>query len=219
MRAALLRAARAEAATSTGHMSCTLLLDVERFFDSIKITEVARLAAGLGFPSTALALACQLHSCPRIFRSQGHYSEPLGGFGCSILAGCTSSTSIALCILYDILEYVLSKRPLACPSLHVDDLGFSAVEDPALAGDHEPWLSASRRQEYFISYTVEAVATAVELLAGRGLNISPNSVFLAPRVPWSRRLSALFMTGMCRSLGLLEARTAALMPFVMPSGG
>ena len=70
-----------------------MLLDSDKFFDSVQITVAAELAATLGFPVGPSAIVCQLHSAERIFRCQWRYGLPLRGFRNSFLAGCTASRS------------------------------------------------------------------------------------------------------------------------------
>ena len=76
LRGALSRAARIESAAVTGRLSCAVLLDIDKFFDHVRLSVAVRLATGLGFPPTPLALVAQLHTAERVIRCQGHYSTP-----------------------------------------------------------------------------------------------------------------------------------------------
>ena len=65
-----------ESVVVIGRLSCAALLDIDKFFDHIRVSEVVHFATNLGFPPTPLALVAQLHTAERVIRRQGHYSMP-----------------------------------------------------------------------------------------------------------------------------------------------
>ena len=67
-----------------------------------------------------LALAIQLHTSPRLIRSETHHSEIISGFT-SVVPGCTLAVNLAGISIYDLLESVHCVWPGAGLDEHVDD--------------------------------------------------------------------------------------------------
>ena len=77
--------------------------------------------------SWVLALVAHLHAAPRALKADGTFSEPIAGHGRPILAGCTSSASLALAVVFEPVEEAHARYPLRAPQCHIDDLCGVAV--------------------------------------------------------------------------------------------
>ena len=70
LRAALARNFRAEVAHLIGDEAVLALWDIEKFYDSISITDVAEMGMRMNYPPVELALACQAHTAPRMLKAE-----------------------------------------------------------------------------------------------------------------------------------------------------
>ena len=94
--AVILRRADVEAAKWRGRCDTQLLFDVAAFFDSVQIPTLAEMVKQEpDFPVDTAVLAMTLHRVCRRILSNGAVSEPVRHTGKSLLAGCSSSTSLA----------------------------------------------------------------------------------------------------------------------------
>ena len=106
----LKRAAENEAARIQGKTIVQVLWDLDAFFDTLQLSTVSVAASQSSFPSAPLALAFQAHTAPRVLTTRaGAVSKPLSDFSCSILAGCTSSTSMARAPVNQLINHVCAE--------------------------------------------------------------------------------------------------------------
>ena len=95
-----------EQATLRGKFVVQLLWDVSKFFDSLDVPLLVERVVELQFPLDQLVLAMQAHRAPRVLRALGSFGEPIPSTGTSILAGCTSSTSLSRGYLRKVTAHV-----------------------------------------------------------------------------------------------------------------
>ena len=127
-KAGLLRRLLDELAVLSGLDSLSIYWDVEKFYDSICIVQLVKLAAGRGFPLHVAAIDLQVHLGLRIIRWAGSHSQPLK-VSTSVLAGSKFSNMYARVYLYDVLEKLHAQFDNITIGLHVDDLATSAHGD------------------------------------------------------------------------------------------
>ncbi len=84
-----------EAAMEQGYDFLQFLFDFKKYYDHIVPSLLAEEATLADFPMVAFALGLQGHALPRRLTMNGHMSRRLIAFARSIVAGCTSSTSLA----------------------------------------------------------------------------------------------------------------------------
>ena len=107
------------------HSIFTCLWGIKKFYDSISIRHLCNEMRTHGFPAEAGALALWIHRMPRRFKMCNCFGDILQGFGRSIVAGCTSSTSLARVLLKSSIErcYVASTYKFqGFHGVHVDDV-------------------------------------------------------------------------------------------------
>ena len=93
--AATKRQAFMEAASWNDEPAIVMLWDMSQFYDSVKIPMLIKEAKKWEMPEAPLCVSLLIHLSPRVLRIQGAVSEPIVGMGRSIVAGCSSSTSLA----------------------------------------------------------------------------------------------------------------------------
>ena len=180
LRAAALRSFGAELAVLAGASTAGGFIDIAKFYDSLDPVILMRQLMDLEFPSLSLLLHLQAHWGWRCILHSGVAGD-LVGVSRSILAGCTSSNSIARAYLHHVCQELSWQLPRLRISTFVDDFVL--------------WLVASPRG--LVHDMREAVCKAYELIDRAGLDISDKSVLVASRVDVARRISAA-----CSSYGV-----------------
>ena len=117
------RMLKGEVAIHTGNYHICLLLDLNKFFDSIDRDILAEEAIELGYPPLLLLLSMIVHSSPRVLLAEGQASTPIYP-RVSTLQGCPSSVALAKAYLYRLLHDLCRDFPavdisswLDCPSI------------------------------------------------------------------------------------------------------
>ena len=103
LRSALLRSLLDETAVLAGVQVATLLLDIEKFYDSLSLVILIRIAADVGFPGVVVALEAQVYLAPRFLRSQGKASVAIHPTR-SVVAGSCLGVPLAKLFLFPILD-------------------------------------------------------------------------------------------------------------------
>ena len=104
-------------------------VDVEKFYDSLSPEKLLSKLFALGFPPVQLALHYLCHTACRVIKDAVGFS----GVVCvtrSVLAGCTSSNSMARGYLYEVCERIHSSVPAALPGSFVDDINLRVEGSP-----------------------------------------------------------------------------------------
>ncbi len=178
-----------EVAKSKGLHFVQFLFDFKKYYDHIIPSKLLEEVEITGFPLLAFALSLQGHSLPRRITMQGHFSRKLNAFAKSIVAGCTSSTSIARMQINGILEKVF--QFCASYSAEVVDHWFQHVDDVSclligpeklieiVARELVPvFIEASKQQQLVVSPKTAVVGSTsrltkfgVELLKENGVEI------------------------------------------------
>ncbi len=101
--AGMLRYLLDELAAGSGIETCSVYIDLAKFYDNISLSKLLELAEKVQYPALALLLSLQAYLAPRYLRAQGFLSKPILPSG-STGAGCKRANSLACVILYDILN-------------------------------------------------------------------------------------------------------------------
>ena len=177
LRAALVRSTLLEAASKL-QLPCALALwDIEAYFDSFSVSDVARLATRLGYPQRLLLLALQLHTSTRLLTCGGS-TIALGGISEGVLAGDPQSMAFAKLATFELLDELHRGHGPAAPRAYVDDMAMMLVEltQSALLGTLRP-----------------AVFRFVEELGRLGLRISQKSTLCPTTSSAVRALQAALL--------------------------
>jgi len=78
------RALEAEIAHDEGYQTLTMLFDMKKFFDSLDVATLFRMAKRCGFPSKQLVLSMTVHHAPRLLKLGSALSDPIVKLGRSI---------------------------------------------------------------------------------------------------------------------------------------
>ena len=81
------RAFMDESSALMGLAAGTVLWDMEKFYDSVRISALCREAIRFRFPPLLLALGLQVHLAPRICKAEGHCGAPIQPTNGTV-AGC-----------------------------------------------------------------------------------------------------------------------------------
>ena len=84
-----------EAASWNDKPAITMLWDMSQFYDSVSIPKLVAAADTWKVPEVPLCISLLVHLSQRVLRIQGAVSRPIHGMGRSIVAGDSSSTSLA----------------------------------------------------------------------------------------------------------------------------
>ena len=163
LRAALLRQASMDIASTLRFSWDSALYDIEMFSDSISLETVVETTMRLDvdYPLDVLALALQMHSAPRRVATENAVSELIWPKK-SLMAGCSQSVDLGRLALWSILEDLhAAYRPREL-STWVDDI------------EHQE----RGRQHAVINKVLEVAQALVEKLARRGFKVSAKSVIL-----------------------------------------
>ena len=162
LRAAVLRSFGSEAAVLAGASVVAAFVDIAKFYDSLDPVILVTQLIKLHFPTVSLLLHLQAHWGLRCVTKDSAVGRLFAGTR-SILAGCTSSNSMARGYLHHICEAVSWKIPSARLSTFVDDFVL--------------WLVGSRvTLPHEMS---KAVYTAYHYIQAAGLDISEKSLLVA----------------------------------------
>ena len=90
-----------------------LLLDMEKFYDTINPLHLVRSITHRGFPARNAALSLLFHYGPSRLRANGCLSKCYTP-ATSIRAGCKHAQGYTRCVFYDVLEHMhrIIKRPI-----------------------------------------------------------------------------------------------------------
>ena len=149
------RALRSEVAAERGSYTAQLLWDFEAYFDSLDMQESIASLKVLSAPLPGIALALQTHKCERWLRSGPSYAKTIGCTGRGILAGCTTSTTIARAYAFETARVSMDHGVPAFQ--HVDDLSHVIIDSTV---------------EGLIAKTVEVASTVAQVLKKKKLRIA-----------------------------------------------
>ena len=114
LRCALIRCAMAEAAAECGMDAALSMVDLEKFYDTIRIDHLVNMALTLQAPARVLLIDLMAYLAPRAIQYLGAVSQWLNP-GVSIVQGSRNSNNWARILLYDVLERAQARVPLGLP--------------------------------------------------------------------------------------------------------
>ena len=153
LRAAAFRAFGAEVCSLTGAASASAFVDIAKFYDSLDPIVLMRKLIDMDFPASSLVLHLQAHFGWRVIIHEGVAGNLIGGSR-SILAGCTSSNSIARSYLHHICDDLGTPLPRLKLNTFVDDLVM--------------WMLSSRTA--IVKEMAAAICQAFGLIGAAGLD-------------------------------------------------
>ena len=169
------RFARLEAAHTLGRYAATTFWDMSHFFDGVNLQMLAEDVRRHGFPGIAAVMALSMHTAPRRLRIGDAYGPELETVGRGMLAGCSSSTSLArLYLLAPLRTSTLTEEDVEL-GIHVDDVCQSAIGDT----EHEVIEKGAAAGIAFATHA-----------ASKRLDISSKSVVVASSFRLAKRLAA-----------------------------
>ena len=174
LRCALIRCAMAEAAAEFGMDAALSTVDLEKFYDTIRIDHLVDMALTLNAPARILLIDFMAYLARRAIQYLGAVSQWLIP-GVSIVRGSRNSNNWARILLYDVLERAQARIPWVYPYQWVDDINLLAIGSQRLIEIHSP-------------------NATLELLTGlrnKGLRISSKSQIVASRPVLAKRLASL----------------------------
>lgn len=114
-----------ESAALMGLAAGTVLWDMEKFYDSVRVSALCHEALKLKFPALLLALGLQVHLAPRTCKAEGHCGAPIQPSN-GIVAGCGQANDFARILLHSILQRAQCTKELSIMMLtcqqYVDDI-------------------------------------------------------------------------------------------------
>ncbi len=117
----LLRALLDGAAAANGLAAASIYYDMEKFYDTISLVVLCRLALKLLYPPLSLAFSVQAYVGGRRLRADGCLSDQIFPSN-SLGAGCRRANTFAKIMLYELLDFAHKKFPLVRTFQYVDDL-------------------------------------------------------------------------------------------------
>ena len=132
-----------EAWAAFGHVIIRSLWDLRKFYDTVPPVALAQACLKHGLPAIPTALSFWGHAGTRYISYQGQFSEPIQGYARSIVAGCTSSTSLARALLLDPLQAAAAAAPSCTQTAHVDDVTQMAHSESSKAACEEAVLAGA----------------------------------------------------------------------------
>ena len=165
LRCALIRCAMAEAAAECGMDAALSMVDLEKFFDTIRIDHLVNMVLALQAPARILLIDLMAYLAPRAIQYFGAVSQWLNR-EVSIVQGSRNSNNWARILLYDALERAQAHVQW------VDDIDLLAIGTQRFIEIHSP-------------------NATLELLAGlrsKALRISTKSQIVASRPVLAKRL-------------------------------
>ena len=158
-----------ELATLLGRHAAALLWDLEKFFDTIAPSEVARQGLEASYPPLDMELALAMHTAPRLITLGGATSSVIIP-EVSILAGCSRSVDFARLIMAPKVKDVVRRVKNVRNFTYVDDVAQSAIGKLQCVADamvHAGTVFANNviRAKLRISHTKSVVVASSPKLA------------------------------------------------------
>ena len=168
-----------------GRHAAAILWDIRQFYDNIDPQTTAKDLIDQNAPAPESAIAMLLHQCPRRLRIQGCFG-PQTGIGRSILAGCTSSTSIARTVLKVPLQQARESVCNLKQGAHVDDVSQAYAHESL----ESVYNSLSEAGQIFVdvvkarklSFSQDVPAKSVVLASSKQLGIQLGRFFACSEV-------------------------------------
>ena len=140
LRAALKRALDIECAQAADEIFALILLDIEKFFDSIPLPVLIRAGLRLGYPAALMALNVLACLALRTLKSNSGAAKELQAYR-SIVAGLGEACNLARIIIYKVCEDYTAQFPSVPLKTFVDDMAqfthgpsYQVARDAMLAG-------------------------------------------------------------------------------------
>jgi hypothetical protein len=131
LRAAVWRSLLIEAYTLQGLHTCTVLWDLEAFYETIHLSKLVPRCVALGYPEWHLAMGTMAALAPRALLYDKGVGDIIPFASRSLITGDSQSTSYARALLHQVLHDLAHAIPTAPTKQYVDDLS-------QVVADHDP---------------------------------------------------------------------------------
>ena len=122
------QALRSESAVCNSQVSCSLLWDLAKFFETICLDKLAARCKHLGFPEQIAAVCLNMYRGPRFLTLGRMVQGPFYAM-CGVIAGCSAATSFVRAFIIPSLD-LLSPRVQKGLDVYIDDYGHSVQARP-----------------------------------------------------------------------------------------
>ena len=169
------RALAMELAAACGDSAAQILWDIEHFYDAVDIEGLAEDVECYNFPREVAGLAMQAHAGTRRLKLEGCFSKEIASTARGILAGCSSSTSLARLTMLGPLRFAQTKGVTA--AVHVDDVSQTTIASTATEVKTK---------------SCQAGKDFIDRVASKGLTIAKKSTVVATSVQLARQIAKEF---------------------------
>ena len=187
LQAALRRNISNEISSHLGHHNITTLWDIEKFYDSIDIVELLKLARNMNYPSLLLALVVQLYLCPRILVVNNCYHTGIVPYN-AVLAGCAQAATFSKILLFDILEYAHNYCAQAQGLLGVPNCDVFPQSAPRSYIDDIAQCTHFLREDRTLEQAANVAVMLHNMLRRRKLKLAAKSVILSSSVALKNKM-------------------------------
>ena len=129
LRAAVWRSLLIDAYSLQGLHTCTVLWDLEAFYETILLSKLVPRCEALGYPPWHLAMGMMAALAPRAFMYDNAVGDILPMASRSLITGDSQSTSYARALLHHVLHDLAHAIPAAPTKQYVDDLSQVVVHE------------------------------------------------------------------------------------------
>ena len=129
LRAAVLRALQCENGAARGEKVGHLLWDMKKFYDSVRLPDLARELWKRKYPQHLLILGFMTHAGRRVLKVGKSLGPTITDCSNSMVAGCQQAVSWARGILRELVEKLSLVDPEFPVHVHVDDLSHVLVAE------------------------------------------------------------------------------------------
>ncbi len=124
-----------EAAAGEGLGSATILVDLEKAFERVRLADAWTEGLRLGFPPVLLRATLEIFAFARVLTMGGARAEAVHTLT-AILAGSSFATDVLYLVMIGPVDELVRKMPTVVPSLYVDDLSLHTLgEEGSLVAD------------------------------------------------------------------------------------
>ncbi len=211
LRAAIGRALQNELALSEGLSTVAVLWDLEKFYDTVRLTDLISAAERGDFPMVNLVMSVTMYLAPRIVAVNSCCSTAVQPY-CSLTAGCRFANSMARVLLYHLLEGLHARYPIEAPRQFVDDLAQFAAGKAATLADGVAacaieLVQGARAKGCKISSKTKIVGSDPEVVDTIRARVRAHTGVDLQPAAWARDLGVSFSGGTRRS-SAMQARSA-----------
>ena len=166
-----------EISKAVGRRTAVLLWDMSHFYDGIDLPLLCADVRHSQFPPVPACVALQSSVAPRRLKISNCFSSAISSVGRSVLAGCSSSTSLARVFLSGPV-----RRALECDEQEAEGIGIHVDDVSQRFSGHT--------DREVISKALTGGSSFADAAISKGLEISHKSVVVASTISLARRIAS-----------------------------